>query len=314
MAGLGAHLRQSEYHGRLPFHPDCPLCRRERVAGVLAAQPLIPRRTQAALAAGVLAFSAAAPGAAVAAVTRDQQQAEPGPEPGPTDDAAAKPDFDPGGPTSSLPDAPSAHAPTAPPLDDADSGPVDPEPTDDPVTPVSISGSSKQAVPPEPHAQSAPSPPATPGGGDRPPSAPPSQTPSTPSPPSKPALVPPVRAQPRHGQTHVRGADRMPSEAARPDQAGAATAETPATRSATKVTSVPATITAGGHAAVAQGQPIHVVVAGECLWSIARASVGGNASDAQIASQVHRLWELNKERIGTGNPNLLMVGTKLRVP
>ncbi|MDQ6806156.1 MAG: LysM peptidoglycan-binding domain-containing protein, partial [Actinomycetota bacterium] len=58
----------------------------------------------------------------------------------------------------------------------------------------------------------------------------------------------------------------------------------------------------------------HVVRPGESLWSIARASLGGNPSDAEIASQVHRLWELNKDQIRTGNPDLLMAGTKLKLP
>jgi hypothetical protein len=29
---------------------------------------------------------------------------------------------------------------------------------------------------------------------------------------------------------------------------------------------------------------------------------------------VNRLWELNQERIGTGEPDLLMVGTELQLP
>jgi len=42
-----------------------------------------------------------------------------------------------------------------------------------------------------------------------------------------------------------------------------------------------------------------------------RDSLRRDASDAQIAREVNRLWELNKTRIATGNPNLLPVGTKL---
>ena len=50
---------------------------------------------------------------------------------------------------------------------------------------------------------------------------------------------------------------------------------------------------------------------GESLWSIASDLAGDGASPAQIARVVNRLWELNSERIGTGNPDLLMVGTRL---
>ena len=32
---------------------------------------------------------------------------------------------------------------------------------------------------------------------------------------------------------------------------------------------------------------------------------------AAIAREVNRLWELNRERIGTGDPDLVMVGTRL---
>ena len=56
---LSAHLTAgTAEHGRLAFHPDCPRCRAERLAGSLAADSLVSRRGQAALAAGLLAFSA----------------------------------------------------------------------------------------------------------------------------------------------------------------------------------------------------------------------------------------------------------------
>ena len=41
--------------------------------------------------------------------------------------------------------------------------------------------------------------------------------------------------------------------------------------------------------------------------------LGASASPARIAGEVHRLWQLNRERIATGNPDLLMVGTILRL-
>ncbi len=73
--------------------------------------------------------------------------------------------------------------------------------------------------------------------------------------------------------------------------------------------------TAAGRALrVAEGERLHIVAAGECLWSIARASLGDGASEAQVARQVHRIWELNKDKIATGDPNLLMIGTKLTLP
>jgi nucleoid-associated protein YgaU len=58
----------------------------------------------------------------------------------------------------------------------------------------------------------------------------------------------------------------------------------------------------------------HVVRQGECLWSIAHDQIGQDANPAQVARLVNRLWNLNRERIGTGEPDLLMVGTELRLP
>jgi nucleoid-associated protein YgaU len=63
--------------------------------------------------------------------------------------------------------------------------------------------------------------------------------------------------------------------------------------------------------ALAKNARSHVVQPGESLWSIARTLLGSDASPAQIAREVNRLWELNKDRIGTGDPDLLKVGTRL---
>jgi hypothetical protein len=56
-----------------------------------------------------------------------------------------------------------------------------------------------------------------------------------------------------------------------------------------------------------------VVHAGESLWSIANDFLGGDASAARIAREVHKLWQLNKDQIGTGSADLLMIGTRLRL-
>jgi hypothetical protein len=61
------------------------------------------------------------------------------------------------------------------------------------------------------------------------------------------------------------------------------------------------------------GRRFHVVRAGECLWSIAKAMLPGGASNAAIAREVRRLWRLNARRIGTGDPGLIYAGTKLRL-
>jgi nucleoid-associated protein YgaU len=62
---------------------------------------------------------------------------------------------------------------------------------------------------------------------------------------------------------------------------------------------------------VRKADRFHVVQRGESLWSIARDLLGHDASVARIAREVNRLWELNSERIGTGEPDLVMAGTRL---
>lgn len=61
------------------------------------------------------------------------------------------------------------------------------------------------------------------------------------------------------------------------------------------------------------GQPVHVVRVGECLWSIAEALLPGGVDNAEVAAEVQRLWKLNAQRIGTGDPSLLYAGTELRL-
>jgi hypothetical protein len=43
---LNAHLTAgAAEHGRLRFHPDCPRCRAQRLAGALGGDSLVSRRT-----------------------------------------------------------------------------------------------------------------------------------------------------------------------------------------------------------------------------------------------------------------------------
>ena len=61
------------------------------------------------------------------------------------------------------------------------------------------------------------------------------------------------------------------------------------------------------------GPGFYVVQPGDSLWSIAKRLLGRDASPGRIASEVNRLWSLNRSRIATGNPDLLMVGTRLEL-
>ena len=112
MPSLSVHLRETEDHSRLPFHPSCPVCRRDRLAGSLDGEELLSRRTQAAIAAGLLAFSTAGVPAAVASPPDEIIE-------GTSEVVDEDPSvvFDPGGEEFELPDeapgAPVAGAPSA---------------------------------------------------------------------------------------------------------------------------------------------------------------------------------------------------------
>ena len=68
------------------------------------------------------------------------------------------------------------------------------------------------------------------------------------------------------------------------------------------------------HMAGSEAERVHVVKPGESLWAIAEGHLGPRASDAAIAKEVNRLWELNDtEVIKTGDPDLILSGQRLRL-
>jgi hypothetical protein len=294
---------------------------------------LVRHRVQAALAAGLLAFGAAAPAVALAA-EGDQEQVgslAPG-QPG-TNDPALSPDFDPGGDSTDLPgDAPpvpQVEAPPDPGNDDA--GPLEQEPLTDSGAPVVDQGDSSAPAtagePPPATATDAPAAaePAPPGAREEPS---PSST-TSPEPPAvstTPAATPPADASPtpaaeptvgagvRQRATHLEPTDRADH---------VVRLERVASSSPTQVRLVAVRSTVGVHnSSEVSAQAVrdaagvartHIVRAGESLWSIASDLLGPGAAAAAIGREVQRLWELNKERIGTGDPDLLPVGTRLLV-
>jgi hypothetical protein len=62
-----------------------------------------------------------------------------------------------------------------------------------------------------------------------------------------------------------------------------------------------------------RGHGAYTVAPGDCLWSIAAALLPARASNAEIEAEVARLWRINADRIGTGDPNLIMPGMVLRL-
>jgi hypothetical protein len=374
MASLTAHLRRPDDHGRLSFHPECPICRQERLIGTLADGAIVSPRSQALLAAGVLALSSAAPTAVFAGEPEQEQEGTTAPEQITGNDPSDAPEFDAGGQPTQLP----LDAGPAP----EDSGAFDPT---DEQTPPAQQPAVNENVPAPPVQEPATDEPAADGTAEagtpsareqqEPPAADPvEQAAEQPPPPAPPATESPAptpspdapaaelqqtapaaaqtdasakaRAREHEATSEARqqarhAAPAPPNSATAPANAPAtapAPAYTPTTAPARTYTSPPApqpepvnvastttttsepaapqpaqTPPAGAHhhGAAHPANGFHTVQRGESLWSIARDLVGDGASAARIAREVNRLWELNSERIGTGEPDLIMAGTRI---
>jgi hypothetical protein len=73
--------------------------------------------------------------------------------------------------------------------------------------------------------------------------------------------------------------------------------------------------TRGGGGGGRSEQPDEVVVeAGDSLWSIARGKLGDDASPAELAAYVDRLWSRNGHYVASGRPDLIPAGARLILP
>jgi len=299
VSSLGRHLTTPAPHGALPFHPGCPTCRDTRLHGSIPDGPIVPARVKASLATALVTVSAAGAGPGVSVAQEVDEQIEgtelpqPNPERGPDpgdetrvadDESVAVPGLG-GGDADDDSEGPALESEpeTAPP--DHEAHPVPSPPDDVGVTAPPV---------PAPEALPAPAPPAEALGREtkdpRRPSprhradakdAPPRGD-STATPPPEPSLAAPSLEGPRS----------LPSGSDRP-AAASPPSERPSTERASRK---------------------HTVRPGESLWSIAAGLADDDASPARIARLVNRLWSLNADRIGTGNPDLVMAGTTLRLP
>jgi hypothetical protein len=324
-------------------------------------EPVVSRRVKAAIAAGALAFSVAAPGIAAAqepdrqqeGVVAPEQSLGTAPEQQSGEGAADEPSFEPGG-DDALPFELEAPEPAPPADQDADyAAPMEPEPVHDPYADYlapdqsdsEASPSDEAALPPVEPAPDVPTAPSSDAVTVESPTTE-AETPATPD-----ELEP---AEPPHdsnssdtsktqGETTRRpepkeSAERKtrpgsapgvplpqvaPVSSLAPAAGGQPVTPSPATPSATSSYTTLASnsvVSVAGSAstrettgAASKDARVHIVRPGESLWSIAKKLLGPSATPAEIAREVNRLWELNKDRIGTGNPDLLMAGTKLRL-
>lgn len=319
MPALSEHLRDPEGHSRLAFHPRCPICRGERLSGRLPMETVVSRRARAALTAGVVTVATVAPAAAMGAEPTTTR-ASGAPAAGPAGvDSALSADLVPGGNVSATGTAADTRA------DDT---------TDD--DDVAGDFASDQGEAPDGTALVAGGGAGTQNGGDQAGAAPappagPTPTPAVPvAPPAAPAadaassavIHPPPEPEPEPVSTPASTMVASAAASGRP----VLTLRSHVPKRTTKAHAIATSRPVAAADAPAPAPPLpapadaadtgdraHTVHAGESLWSIASDRLGPGAGPAQIAREVHRLWQLNADRIGTGDPDLLMVGTRLRL-
>jgi LysM domain len=263
---------------------------------------------RSAVTSALLALAAVAPAASIAAEPDTSQEGGGAPEQV-VDPDSDSPSFDPGGDTELPYDT--GPAPTSP-DESPDVAPLESEPLDDPegraapfaepLTPTPTGPQDEPAMPPEePPAPSAPNVPIEP-----PPTA-----------PSAPLAIPrqSLSAEPgsqaksrRQTWTAVVSVDRsesVPADTTDESEPAAIVNYQGAPAVAEPVAVRPSKSNTDAR--------IHTVRPGESLWSIAQGLLGSDASAMRIAAEVARLWELNRDRIPSGDPDLISVGQQLKL-
>ena len=82
---------------------------------------------------------------------------------------------------------------------------------------------------------------------------------------------------------------------------------------APQAAATPTTTAADAPVRAATNARSHTVRPGESLWTIAQRLVAPDASTTEIADEVDRLWDLNRDRIASGDPDVIFAGTELRL-
>jgi hypothetical protein len=290
--------------------------------------PAPARYVRSVLTSAFLALAAVLPAASIAAEPDRSQEGGFAPEQG-QDVETDSLSFDPGGDT----DLPFDTGPQSEPSPDSspDEAPLEVEPTDDPdgrlapfAAPEAPAPGVGEDAPVRPVDGVQPGAPRSPGFSIEP-------TPSDVAAPEPvPALPPepqPLPAEPGSGPKAAVGQRRLtavapvdarpvPAPAADPAEATPVTSDSPEVVTADPVADSQAAVESGASrdaSAPLRGAPVHVVRPGESLWTIAEGLLGPGASAMSIAAEVARLWELNRELIPSGDPDLIAVGQELRL-
>ena len=217
---------------------------------------------------------------------------------------APAPDFDPGGEETVLEEAPAASGGEE---GAAETAPVEAEPELDTKvpSPEEVTGAVAETVAEEPEAQAVTSP-------------------ESEAPAAEPEYVPQQQVASEPVENQPLQAPRQPADrdAASPQSAPASTATQAGVSEESQPVkaepseeepSSPAPASSGDRHVSLAGKRFYVVQPGDCLTYIAEALLPAGATDAEIEDKVDRLWRLNEDRIGTGDRNLILVGTVLRL-
>ena len=254
-------------------------------------RPRLAIRVLAAALSAVLVFGTVSPGLAFASEADSEQEgaAPPGALPG----LEEGPELETGGEETALEELPGATS------GGEESAPLESEPPQESEPPPPPPEAPAAAEVPPASEEAPPGPDYSPAG-----------KPATQAAPSVPVENEPMVA-PESSQPAPQPQPEARAEQAAPEAPPPVSPPEAPERSAPPPGAVPAG--RGGAAGSLAGQTVHVVQAGECLWSIAEALLPAGADNGEIEAEVQRLWKLNADRIGTGDPSLVYAGTELRL-
>ncbi len=215
----------------------------------------------------------------------------------PTVEVPVAPDFDPGGEETGLGEVPAAGG-------DEETGAVEVEPEVESELPVPAEVTSTATTGIEAEPQPAPAEPEVASAPETEPVQQASQEPG-------PSAAEPVANQSLEGPS-ARSVERHATQTpAAPVRGSAPPATPPAEEAPRPSPSSLGTPPPKDHRLDLAGKRVYVVQPGDCLWHIAAALLPAGADELEIEDEVARLWRLNEDRIGTGDPSLIYAGTEL---